>query len=129
MLGLYRSRIPIFYVILIVIPCVALLCYAAYRIDLLTPIQDIHGLYQSPNVGIGHYNAQFYGTEFYIEFSEANETRTLLEGTFHVISEREGVYLLENGPKADDMLVVLGHEGFYFYDTQQQTSIYLMRKA
>ena len=108
--------------------CIALFLCGAHQIDQLTPLQNIHGLYQSSKIGTKYYNAQFYGTEFYIELVERNKTHTIMEGNFRAISKREGVYLLENGPEVEDMLVTLDDEGFYFFDVQQQTIIYLVRK-
>ena len=118
---------PVFIVTLV--GMVALLAFAAHRIDQLSPAGRINGLYQSDQIGQGHYNAQFFGDQFYIEMALSGQTQTLLEGTFDQVVQNGNAYLLEDSGEGDEVLVVLGHSGFYFYDAQRGQMVYFDKKA
>ena len=93
----------------------------ANKIYLLTPSQHINGLYQSKIFDAGNlfYNAQFYGEQFYIERSINQQLETLYQGSFQRVEKDGNLYLLKDDYTGTTLLIVLGHEQFYFYDSTQ----------
>lgn len=118
-----KISLPIF--LLMCILWIGMVFILVQQIYVLSPARAINGAYQSDRIGSESlYNAQFYGNQFYIEKNVHGQSEMLLEGTFHLIANSKNTYLLEDSSQDTGTLVVLEHDGFYFYDESQSQVVY-----
>lgn len=124
---------PIFWILTSALAiALILLAYAAHRIDQLSPIGSILGLYQTDFDVHDIYNAQFYNKDhYYIEHSDRDDASltTLYEGTFHRVSGSQNVYRLDDTIHDTTFLVTLNHDSFYFYIQEHDRIVELTRRA
>lgn len=88
---------------------------------------SINGLYQSKKFpDTSHYNAQFFGDHYYIEYCQEGTVSRILEGTWQYIEDSRNCYLLCNSQEVAD-IVVLDSQGFYYYDPCYCNLVYFRR--
>lgn len=129
----WQKTIPLPAFLLTVLVFLGLFIGMANRVDQISSSGSINGLYQSrfsPAKDAVYYNAQFFHGEFKIERlvwsgEEGQKQKTLLEGTYQ--NAEENLYLLRSNSSASNTIAVMGHDSFYFYDTETNTAVRFFR--
>ncbi|WP_283608805.1 hypothetical protein [Faecalispora anaeroviscerum] len=129
-LRFYHKTIPFPIFLLTVILFLCLVLGMMNKIEQIAPSGTIEGLYQSRFFSSTYYNARFFHDEFQIERLEreeksGNKEKVLLKGTYEHVEEN--LYLLKADDPAQNTIVVLGKNSFYFYDEETDTTVRFFR--